>query len=138
MTEWITHTYTLTQSLTHSLTHSLTLTNAPARALMSNVRRGQMLVGGSSGNTALIEAAQGGHVDCVRLLLEAGADKDSMGRVRCRSFAFAALLNDSNCQFSLCVDRIVGKHYICIMFCSAFNFSLLLIFVFTICFMGIC
>ncbi len=35
--------------------------------------------------TALIRAATQGHADCVRLLLDVGADKDAQDKVRCRS-----------------------------------------------------
>jgi hypothetical protein len=35
-----------------------------------------------SGRTALIQAAQNGHTDCVRLLVQAGADKDAKDNVR--------------------------------------------------------
>ena len=38
-----------------------------------------------NGFTALILAAASGHVDCVRLLIDAGADKDAMDDVRRRS-----------------------------------------------------
>ena len=34
------------------------------------------------GSTALICAAANGHADCARLLLDAGADKNSIGYVR--------------------------------------------------------
>ena len=34
------------------------------------------------GWTALIRAAESGHVDCTRLLLDAGADKDAKNNVR--------------------------------------------------------
>ena len=34
------------------------------------------------GNTALILAAEQGHADCLRLLIDAGADKDAKDRVR--------------------------------------------------------
>ncbi len=34
------------------------------------------------GHTALILAAQNGHAECVRLLIDAGADKEAAGRVR--------------------------------------------------------
>ncbi len=34
------------------------------------------------GNTALILAAERGHIDCVQLLLDAGADKHAMNHVR--------------------------------------------------------
>ena len=33
-------------------------------------------------STALIESAENGHADCVRLLLAAGADKNAADRVR--------------------------------------------------------
>ena len=36
-----------------------------------------------NGSTALITAAFGGHTDCVRLLAEAGADKEARDEVRC-------------------------------------------------------
>ncbi len=36
-------------------------------------------------STALMRAAVSGHVDCVRLLIDAGADKDATSDVRCRS-----------------------------------------------------
>ncbi len=35
-----------------------------------------------NGYTALIEAAHKGHADCVRLLIDAGADKDAKDEVR--------------------------------------------------------
>jgi ankyrin repeat protein len=39
------------------------------------------------GETALICAAYEGHIDCVRLLVEAGADKNAKSNVRaCHSF----------------------------------------------------
>ena len=38
-----------------------------------------------SGYTALIEAASRGHADCVRMLVDAGADKDARDNVRRRS-----------------------------------------------------
>ena len=34
--------------------------------------------------TALIRAATTGHADCMRVLLEAGADKEARDRVRCQ------------------------------------------------------
>ncbi len=39
-----------------------------------------------NGWTALMWAAQNGHADCVRLLLDAGADKDAKTRVRVGRF----------------------------------------------------
>ncbi len=38
-----------------------------------------------SGRTALMRAASRGRADCVRLLIDAGADKDAKNRVRRRS-----------------------------------------------------
>jgi hypothetical protein len=46
-------------------------------------RRGAM-ARAQHGSTALIRAAATGHVECVRLLLEAGADKDAACKVRGR------------------------------------------------------
>jgi hypothetical protein len=43
------------------------------------------------GNTALIYAAQYGRVDCVRLLIDAGADKDAKDNVRRRFVLFCGL-----------------------------------------------
>ncbi len=37
------------------------------------------------GNTALICAAENGHADCARLLLDAGADKNAKTNVRARA-----------------------------------------------------
>lgn len=34
------------------------------------------------GDTALICAAEKGHIDCLRMLLESGADKEARGGVR--------------------------------------------------------
>ena len=39
-----------------------------------------------SGNTALIGAGYGGHEDCVRLLVDAGADKEAKDDVRVTGF----------------------------------------------------
>ena len=44
------------------------------------------------GETALIHAAQGGHAECVRLLLQAGADADACAQVRNRWELRVALL----------------------------------------------
>ncbi len=41
-----------------------------------------------SGCTALAYAAKTGHADCVRLLIDAGADKDIKNDVRRRSLNF--------------------------------------------------
>ncbi len=43
------------------------------------------------GSTALVLAAEGGQVDCVRLLVEAGADKDTINNVRALHLTFALL-----------------------------------------------
>ena len=43
---------------------------------MSNVCHSQ------TGGTALISAAEKGHTECVRLLVESGADKDAADNVR--------------------------------------------------------
>ncbi len=40
------------------------------------------------GSTALMYASQGGHLDCVRLLVDAGADKDAEDNVRDAIFKF--------------------------------------------------
>ena len=40
-----------------------------------------------SGRTALMRAAVGGHADCARLLIDAGADKDAKSRVRVHCFS---------------------------------------------------
>ncbi len=60
-----------------------------------------------SGRTALIFAAQNGHAECVRLLLEVGADKDAVDNVRgvilmgvcmcahVSMYAFMCLLSDA-------------------------------------------
>ena len=41
-------------------------------------------IGTQSGRTALIRAANGGHTDCARLLLESGANVDAKSNVRSR------------------------------------------------------
>ena len=33
-------------------------------------------------DTALIAATEGGHMDCMQLLIDAGADKEAKGKVR--------------------------------------------------------
>jgi ankyrin repeat protein len=43
-------------------------------------------IGTQSGRTALIRAANGGHTDCARLLLEGGANVDAKSNVRGKSF----------------------------------------------------
>jgi hypothetical protein len=63
------------------------------------------------GRTALILAAAFGHADCVRVLLDAGADKNVKSNVRVRAFACAVwsraccvssvVCND--CEWSFCV-----------------------------------
>ncbi len=40
------------------------------------------------GCTALLRAAESGHADCVRLLLDAGADKNAKNRVRVNTLSF--------------------------------------------------
>jgi ankyrin repeat protein len=54
-----------------------------------HLRRACAHVGGTlgrrraqNGSTALMFAAEKGHVDCVRLLLDAGADKEAKNEVR--------------------------------------------------------
>ncbi len=44
-----------------------------------------------SGYTALIRAAENGHVDCARLMLDAGVDKNAKDKVRDRFVASAAV-----------------------------------------------
>jgi hypothetical protein len=46
---------------------------------------GSAVSGSQCGYTALMEAAQWGHAECVRLLIDAGADKDAKDNVRRRS-----------------------------------------------------
>jgi ankyrin repeat protein len=41
------------------------------------------------GETALIWAAQNGRADCVRMLLQSGADKDAQDKVRALTICFA-------------------------------------------------
>jgi ankyrin repeat protein len=36
--------------------------------------------------TPLLHAAENGHADCVRVLIDAGADKEAVNEVRCFSF----------------------------------------------------
>jgi hypothetical protein len=45
---------------------------------------------GQRGATALIFAAVTGHADCVRLLLDAGADKNAKDKVRASRFCMRA------------------------------------------------
>ena len=49
------------------------------------------VVRAQDGYTALIFAAMHGRADCVRLLLDAGADKDAKNEVRARGSACEAL-----------------------------------------------
>ena len=51
-------------------------------------------VGGGAqiGATALMNAVQKGHVDCARLLLDAGADKEATDQVRASRFAAGVLM----------------------------------------------
>ena len=48
------------------------------------------------GRTALMSAGRKGHTDCVRLLIEGGADKDAKDAVR----AFAAWLCELACALA--------------------------------------
>jgi ankyrin repeat protein len=56
-----------------------------------------------SGRTALIIAVMHGHADCVRLLIDAGADKDAKDMVRrrslicCCAFSFLFLFSPLCC-----------------------------------------
>ena len=43
---------------------------------------GQYIFSSQTGSTALIQAAERGRADCVRLLLDAGADKNAHDKVR--------------------------------------------------------
>jgi ankyrin repeat protein len=54
-----------------------------------------------NGRTSLIEAAIGGHFDCVRLLLEGGADKETKNTVRHLAHLFTVY---SNRLVSVCFD----------------------------------
>jgi hypothetical protein len=42
-------------------------------------------------DSALIHAVRGGHTDCVRLLVEAGADKEAKDSVRHLAFSFSEI-----------------------------------------------
>jgi ankyrin repeat protein len=42
--------------------------------------------------TPLIHAAENGHADCVRVLLDAGADKDAVNEVRCGRFNASTIM----------------------------------------------
>ena len=46
-----------------------------------------------SGQTALLLAAGSGHTECVRLLIDAGADKNAKNNVRCRSLLFQGVFS---------------------------------------------
>ena len=45
-----------------------------------------------SGRSVLMHAARLGHIDCVRVLVEAGADKEAKDKVCCSSFAMSSTL----------------------------------------------
>lgn len=62
------------------------------------------------GRTSLVFAAEKGHADCVRLLLDAGADKNAKDRVRRVGMPYMCFLRfgaTRNCFFA----RIFSRHY---------------------------
>jgi hypothetical protein len=89
-----THTHTHTRAHTHTHTHTHT------HIMFVPKQRGK--------NTALIFAAERGHVDCVRLLLEVGVNKEAKNRVRCLIIQF--------CE--KCVLIIFIRIYFMLLFCN--------------------
>ena len=55
--------------------------------------RGMIGYQNQDGDTALICAAEKGHIDCLRVLLESGADKEVNGRVRGQRFGILRALS---------------------------------------------
>jgi hypothetical protein len=67
-----------------------------------------------SGDTALIRAAEGGHTDCVRLLVEAGADMNILNNVRTQSNPRCPWECYSSRAYFLSVQHCAAEFIVCL------------------------
>jgi ankyrin repeat protein len=82
-----------------------------------------------------LRAAGAGHTDCVRLLLEAGADKDAKNEVwhtnllTMRSCRVQLILLNDRCQLFLLISSVIGAllfMFVCAQLVAFLNFVCLL------------
>ncbi len=64
-----------------------------------------------NGETALIQAVRGCHIECVRALLEAGADKEATDYVRDLKYRQCLYI-------ALCRVLLEAIHHVCLVFLS--------------------
>ena len=73
---------------------------APPTPRWLNCKNTQVAEDFEGGGTALICTSQNGHVDCARLLLDAGADKEATDKVRARGGVLRmGLVTRGECNF---------------------------------------